>query len=43
MAETTRVLRADAERNRRRLLDAALELFSERGLDVGVGEIAARA
>jgi AcrR family transcriptional regulator len=37
------VLRADAERNRRRLLDAALELFSERGLDVGVGEIAARA
>jgi AcrR family transcriptional regulator len=42
MAEA-RVLRADAERNRRRLLDAAFELFSERGLDVGVGEIAARA
>src|SRR6202034_3941400 len=42
MAEA-RVLRADAERNRRRLLDAALEMFSERGLDVGVGEIAARA
>jgi AcrR family transcriptional regulator len=42
MAEA-RVLRADAERNRRRLLDAALELFSERGLDVGVGEIAAHA
>jgi AcrR family transcriptional regulator len=38
-----RTLRADAERNRRRLLDAALEMFSERGLDVGVGEIAARA
>jgi len=38
-----RTLRVDAERNRRRLLDAALELFSERGLDVGVGEIAARA
>jgi AcrR family transcriptional regulator len=39
----TRALRADAERNRRRLLDAAEEMFSERGLDVGVGEIAARA
>jgi AcrR family transcriptional regulator len=33
-------LRADAERNRRRLLDAAATLFCERGLDVGVGEIA---
>jgi AcrR family transcriptional regulator len=42
MAEA-RTLRADAERNRRRLLDAAQEMFSERGLDVGVGEIAARA
>jgi AcrR family transcriptional regulator len=42
MAEP-KTLRADAERNRRRLLDAALELFSERGLEVGVGEIAARA
>jgi AcrR family transcriptional regulator len=39
----TRALRADAERNRRRLLDAAEEMFSERGLDVGVAEIAARA
>src|SRR2546421_6303615 len=35
-----RPLRADAERNRRRLLDAAEALFCERGLDVGVGEIA---
>src|SRR5580698_4119479 len=42
MAES-KTLRADAERNRRRLLDAAYEMFSERGLDVGVGEIAARA
>jgi AcrR family transcriptional regulator len=39
----TRPLRADAERNRRRLLDAAEAVFSERGLDVGVAEIAARA
>ncbi len=35
-----RHLRADAERNRRRLLDAAQALFQERGLDVGVAEIA---
>jgi AcrR family transcriptional regulator len=41
--ETARPLRADAERNRRRLLDAAEEMFGERGLDVGVAEIAARA
>ncbi len=38
-----RPLRADAERNRRRLLDAALEMFCDRGLEVGVGEIAERA
>jgi AcrR family transcriptional regulator len=38
-----RALRADAERNRRRLLDAAQELFRERGLDVGVAEIAQHA
>ncbi len=35
--------RADAERNRRRLLDAATEIFCERGLEVSVGEIAQRA
>jgi AcrR family transcriptional regulator len=35
-----RALRADAERNRRRLLEAAQRLFRERGLDVGVAEIA---
>jgi AcrR family transcriptional regulator len=38
-----RQLRADAERNRRRLLDAAAALFAERGLEVSVGEIAERA
>ncbi len=38
-----RRLRADAERNRRRLLDAAQALFRERGVDVGVAEIAQRA
>jgi AcrR family transcriptional regulator len=43
MGSEDRRLRADAERNRRRLLDAAESLFCERGLDVGVGEIAERA
>ena len=43
MAPEERPLRADAERNRRRLLEAASDLFRERGLDVGVGEIAQRA
>lgn len=38
-----RRLRADAERNRRRLIEAATEMFSDRGLDVGVAEIAQRA
>jgi AcrR family transcriptional regulator len=40
MSATQRPLRADAERNRRRLLEAAQTLFRERGLDVGVAEIA---
>ena len=43
MGEASRRPRADAERNRRRLLDAAAELFGERGLDVGVAEIAQHA
>src|ERR1700733_8237748 len=43
MEEEPRRLRADAERNRRRLLDAATEIFCERGLEVGVGEIAQHA
>ena len=36
-------MRADAERNRRRLIEAATEMFSARGLEVGVGEIAHQA
>ncbi|MBV9364400.1 MAG: TetR/AcrR family transcriptional regulator [Solirubrobacterales bacterium] len=43
MTPSERALRADAERNRQRLLDAAQALFRERGLDVGVAEIAQRA
>jgi AcrR family transcriptional regulator len=35
-----RHLRADAERNRRRLLETAQTLFRERGLEVAVAEIA---
>ncbi len=38
-----RPLRADAERNRRLLLEAARELFAERGLHVSLDEIAKRA
>src|SRR3954465_1779085 len=41
MAEPSR--RAPALRNRRRILDAAAEAFAERGLEVGVAEIARRA
>ncbi len=40
METERRPMRADAERNRQRLLDAAKAAFCERGLDVGVGEIA---
>ena len=36
-------LRVDAERNRCRLIAAATEMFCERGLEVGVGEIAEHA
>jgi AcrR family transcriptional regulator len=39
----TRPLRADAERNLRRLLDAAREAFAQRGLGASVDEIAKRA
>jgi AcrR family transcriptional regulator len=35
-----RPLRADAERNRIRILDAAAELFADKGLSVGLDEIA---
>jgi AcrR family transcriptional regulator len=38
-----RPLRIDAERNLRRLLDAAAEAFAEEGIEVSVAEIARRA
>lgn len=41
MASTVdRPLRKDAERNRRRILDAAADLFAKRGLDVTLNDIA---
>ena len=43
MEQERRPLRADAERNRQRLIEAATAIFCERGLEVGVGEIAERA
>lgn len=42
-AGDARPLRADAERNRERILRAADELFTRRGLDVGLDEIARHA
>ncbi|TYB38789.1 TetR/AcrR family transcriptional regulator [Actinomadura chibensis] len=43
MAETTRPRRADAARNRERLLAAAAAVFGERGLDAPLEEVARRA
>ena len=43
MAATPRPLRADAERNRERILAAAAEVLADRGLDVSLDEIAAAA
>jgi AcrR family transcriptional regulator len=43
MVHERRPLRADAERNRRRLIESATAIFCERGLEVGVGEIAEQA
>src|SRR4051794_14963580 len=43
MDAPVRPLRADAARNRTRVLDAARIAFAEAGLDVGVEEIARRA
>jgi AcrR family transcriptional regulator len=43
MGGADRPQRSDAARNRQRLLEAATAVFGERGLDAGVGEIAARA
>jgi AcrR family transcriptional regulator len=40
METSTRPLRKDAERNRQRILDAARELFAERGLGVTLNDIA---
>lgn len=40
MSLTERPLRKDAERNRQRILDAARELFAERGLCVTLNDIA---
>jgi AcrR family transcriptional regulator len=40
---TDRPLRRDAERNRQRILEAASELFAQRGLDVTLDQVAARA
>ncbi|GAB18958.1 putative TetR family transcriptional regulator [Gordonia effusa NBRC 100432] len=42
-AATTRPLRADAARNRARIIDAARELFAERGLEVTLDDVAAHA
>src|SRR4051812_27788521 len=39
----TKPLRADAERNRQRLLEAGRELLAEKGVGVGLDEIAHRA
>jgi AcrR family transcriptional regulator len=41
--EVTHNLRADAQENRDRILDAARALFSERGLEVSIREVARRA
>jgi AcrR family transcriptional regulator len=42
-AQPDRPLRSDAERNRRRILEAAADVFAERGLDVSLDDIAAAA
>jgi AcrR family transcriptional regulator len=42
-APTAAPLRADAERNRRRILAAAAEAFADHGIDAGVDDIARRA
>src|SRR4051812_44382029 len=40
MPPVPRALRADAERNRRRILDAARQVFADEGLTVGVDAVA---
>jgi AcrR family transcriptional regulator len=39
-AEQVRAPRADAERNRRKILDAAASVFAERGVTATVNEVA---
>jgi AcrR family transcriptional regulator len=41
--ETVRPLRADARRNRERILEAAVEVFSEQGVDAQIDDVARRA
>jgi AcrR family transcriptional regulator len=41
--ESPTALRADAARNRERIIEAAIELFGERGYEASTAEIAARA
>jgi AcrR family transcriptional regulator len=41
--DTTRPLRADAERNRERILAAAADVFADRGLDASLDDVAAAA
>jgi AcrR family transcriptional regulator len=43
MAVVESALRADAARNRERIVTAAIEVFAERGLEASTAEIAARA
>ena len=43
LARAARPLRRDAERNRQRILTAAAEVFTERGLDVSLDEVARHA
>jgi AcrR family transcriptional regulator len=43
LPETPRPLRKDAERNRQRILEAARELFAERGLQATLDDVAHRA
>ena len=43
MPETTKPLRRDAQRNRERILDAAREVFAERGVNATLDDVAARA
>jgi AcrR family transcriptional regulator len=43
VSASDRPLRADAERNRLRILEAAAEVFARRGLDAGLDEIARHA